>query len=375
MIAQQLSNTRLFVRLEHNQWDFATSARAAYDVAIVNSRYASPYPKGHKSYGRPPDRIVRAVLKAERDVLFDPGTPPLLSRAINLHSATARLRQTQAAKAVELPLSLESLRQRRVRDAFVDACLREQSASRFSVPPYLDFESIAGEKFAINIEMIRRAITVTGPGLTVAFLQVTSTKLIAGVLREAAVPVASTGLQRAVLRVRDFGEMAGAEELEAMLDAIDTFSALGVEVIVDCAGRLGPLLVHQGATGFSTGPEHFRKVAKELLQTGGGGGGSPLHYEEHGRWRWTPRAGIGKTAQACPVPGCKVKPGCGLDAIREHNLHVLRHLMQEIASWGTAEVIKSLRESESRLAAEWANVLVRRRGAEGGAGSNPKPGP
>jgi hypothetical protein len=369
VIAQQLPKTRLFLRLEHNQWAFAVSARAAYDVAIVNSRYASPYPKGHKSHGRPPDRLVKAVGKAGRDIIFDPGTPPLVSRAIKLHRSTERLRETQAAKAVELPLSLEALGHRRIRDAFVDACLREQSASRFRVPPYLDFGSI-GDAFEINIKMIRRALAAAGPGRTIAFLQVTSTKLLSGLLREAAVPVAKTGLQRVILRVRDLGEEAGDKELDAILDAIAAFSEQGVEVIVDCAGRLGPLLVHQGAAGFSTGPEHFRKVAKELLQPGGGGGGIPLRYEAHGRWQWVARGEIGKTASACPVPGCKVKPGCGLDAIREHNLHVLGHVMQELATWGVAEVIKSLRESESPLAAEWANVLARRRrSAEGGAGS------
>lgn len=369
MIAQLLPKARLFLRLEHDQWEFAVSARAAYDVAIVNSRYASPYPKGHRSHRQPPDRLVKAVRKAERDIIFDPGTPPLVSRAIKLHPSTARLRETSAVKAVELPLSVESLGQRRTCDAFVDACLREQGASRFRVPPYLDFGSITGEAFEINIKMIRRALAAAGSGATIAFLQVTSTKLRAGLLREAAAPVARTGLQRVILRVRDLGEEAGDEELDAMLDAIDAFSEHGVEVIVDCAGRLGPLLVHQGAGGFSTGSEHFRKVAKELLQPGGGGGGIALRYEEYGRWQWVGRGEIGKTAIACPVPGCKVKPGCGLDAIREHNLHVLRHLMREIATWGVDEVIQSLRGSESPLAAQWANVLARRRSGEGGVGS------
>jgi hypothetical protein len=369
VILEQLTKTKLFLRLEHNQWEFAVGARAAYDVAIVNSRYASPYPEGHKSHGQPPDRLVRAVRKAERDIVFDPGTPPLVSRAIKLHRSTARLRETPAAKAVELPLSLESLGQRRTRDAFVDACLREQTASRFRVPPYLDFGSITGDAFDINLKMIRRALSAAGAGRTIAFLQVTSTKLRAGLLREAAVPVARTGLQRVILRVRDLGEKAGDEELDAMLDAIDAFSRQGLEVIVDCAGRLGPLLVHQGAAGFSTGPERFRKVAKELLQPGGGGGGSPLSYEEYGRWQWVGRGEIGKTAVACPVPGCNVQPGCGLDAIREHNLHVLRHLMQELTTWGVTEVIRSLRESRSPSAAEWANVLARRQSAESGTGS------
>ena len=369
MITQWSPKGRLFLRLEHNQWDLAGSASGAYDAAIIPSRYASPYPKGHKSYGRRPDRLVKAVGEANRDIIFDPGTPPLVSKAIGRHRSTARLRETAAAKSIELPLSLEALGQRLIRDAFVDACLREQVASRFRVPPYLDFGSISGDGFEINLKMIRRAIAAAGPGNTIAFLQVTSTKLREGLLCEAAAPVAATGLQRVILRVRDLGERADQDDFDAILDVLDAFNENGVEVVVDCAGRLGPLLVHQGAAGFSTGTEHFRKVAMELLQSGGGSGGVPLQIEEYGRWQWVPRGTIAKIGSACPVLGCAVKPGCDLDDVREHNIHVLRHLMREIETWGLDEVIRSLRASESPLAASWANVLARRRAREGGAAS------
>jgi len=359
-MAGRTPRCRIFLRLEHNQWDFALHGRRAYDVAIVNSRYASPYPPGHPSFGQPHDRLAVAVRTAERDLLFDPGTPALMSRAITRHRSAARLRATPAAQAVELPLSVEQLRSRRVRDAFVDACLLGQSASGLSVPPYLDFASIASEKFEINLKMIERVLAVAGASRSIAFVQLTATKLRDGVLAEASQPIAETGLEQVILRVRDIGEEAVGDDFEGLLDAMDAFVGAGVEVIVDCAGRLGPLLVHEGAVGFSTGPMHFRKVAQALLSVGGGGGGNPLRYEEYGAWRWVDRGEIGKSALNCPVPGCQVRVGADLDDIREHNLHVLRHLARAAVEWDTSDLIVSLRASETEAAVEWANVLARR---------------
>jgi hypothetical protein len=218
--------------------------------------------------------------------------------------------------------------------------------------------------------MMERTLGIVGPGRTTAFVQVTAAKLREGILREAAAPIAATGLQKVILRVRDIGEGVQGEDLHALLDALDTYTAAGFEVIVDCAGRLGPLLAHQGAAGFSTGPMYFRKVAQALLAIGGGGGGSALRYEEYGAWRWVDRGEISKLGLACPVAGCKAVSGCELDDIREHNLHALRRLAGEVSSWGAPELIASLRKSGDRVAAGWANVLARRlqRASEGQSG-------
>jgi hypothetical protein len=331
-------------------------------VAIVNSRYASPF---HVP-GKPLHRLVRAVHKAERDVVYDPSTPGLTSRSVLGHKSTGYLRATPAAQAVTLPLTIDQLEERRPRDHFVDACLVGQPGAALLTPPYLDFGKVDSTTFEINLKMIERAVVTAGPQRTIGFVQMTASKLRDGVLHDTAPLIAETGLERAIIRVRDIGEEARGEDLDALLDALDAFLAAGVEVVFDCAGRLGPLLVHEGAAGFSAGPMRFRKVARELLQVGGGGGGGRLCFEEYANWEWVDRDEIGKTAAACPVPGCPVTAGAELDAIREHNLHVLRHLAEALSTWTTADLVKSLRESRSEEAAEWANVIARRQASEAG---------
>lgn len=338
-------------------------------MAIVNSRYASPF---HVP-GKPPHRLVQAVLKAERDVIYDPGTPGLTSRSVLGHKSTASLRATPAAQAVLLPLTIDQLEERRARDRFVDVCLSGQPGATLLTPPYLDFSKVDSTTLEINLKMIERAVTTAGPAQTIAFVQMTASKLLDGVLRDAAPLIAETNLKRVIIRARDIGEGARGADLEALLDALDAFHAAGVEVVFDCAGRLGPLLVREGAAGFSTGPMYFRKVARELLQVGGGGGGGRLPFEEYANWGWVDRDEIGKTAAACPVPNCPVTASAELDEIREHNLHVLRHLAQVLSAWTTADLVKSLRGSGSEEAAEWANVIVARQASEAGESSGGQP--
>jgi hypothetical protein len=359
-VVDERPKPRLFFRPEHDQWSFASRRARAYDAAIIYARYLSPYPKGHPSYGKRGDRLATAVRTVERDVLIDPGTPSLMSRAVATHAKAARLRATPAARAVELPLTLDQLRRRKVLDGFVDACLQGQVVSANSAAPYLDFSSTNDERFEANLRMIKRTISTVGPQQAIAFVQMTSAKLRKGVLAETAPAIAATGVRQVILRVRDIGEVADSEDLDAYLRAQDAFLAAGLEVIIDCAGRLGPLFVHAGAAGFSTGPMHFRKVAQSLLAVGGGGGGSALRVEEYSAWRWVDRDVIGTSELFCPVAGCAVRASAELDDIREHNLHVLRHLAREMATWDTAAVIKSLRSSGDEIASEWANVFARR---------------
>lgn len=359
-MAVQRPKPRLFLRPEHNQWDFVRKRGRAYDGAIIPARYLSPYPSGDPSFGKPGDRLAVAVRAAEREVVVDLGTPALMSRSVVTHPNAARLRATPAARAVELPLTAAQLQHRATRDRFVGACLEGQPFSARLTAPYLDFTSIGDERFKLNVEMIRRAVSVVGPQRAIAFVQVMSSRLRSGVLAEAAPVIAATGVRQVVLRVRDIGELASSEDFDAYLRAQDTFIGAGLEVIIDCAGRLGPLFVHEGAAGFSTGSMYFRKVAKPLFAMGGGGGGTALRYEVYGAWNWVDRALIGTPEISCPVSGCSVSAGAKLDDIREHNLHVLRHLAREMATWGTVAVINSLRHSEDQTAIEWAGVLSRR---------------
>lgn len=352
---------RFFIRPEHNEWNFVGKSAAAYDGAIIPARYLSRYPEGSPSFEWPAVRLAEAVRQVDREVIVDPGTPALVSRSV-VDSKAARLRATPAGQAIDLPLSLDSLADRGVRNHFVDATLEGQPFSDRKAAPYLDFTTIKGAAFQLNLQMIRRAMAISGPARTLVFVQVRFSRLLAGALAEAAPAIADTGATQVILRVRGFGEYSPPRELEAYLYALDAFLGAGLEVVIDCAGRLGPIFTHRGAAGFSSGSMFFRSVARDLFTLGGGGGGAALRYEVDGAWDWVERAQIQSDA-ACPVMGCEVGPGSSLDEIREHNLHLLRHMGVAAANWRTPELLASLRHSANPLAAAWASVLAQRGGS------------
>jgi hypothetical protein len=91
------------------------------------------------------------------------------------------------------------------------------------------------------------------------------------------------GTKRVIIRARGLKyDDATAEELSAVLDAVDIFARCGIEIFVDCAGDLGPVLIAGGADGFSTGTRFFRSVPAAVLSAGGGGGGAPIEAQAGG---------------------------------------------------------------------------------------------
>lgn len=355
-MARNTPKSRLFFRPEHNQQKLAVLARGTYDVAVIPARYIAPFP-GRQLSLQPTEGLVGAARSAGREVLIDPGTAALMSNAVVYRHSARRLRVTPAARAVELPLTVDQLSERQIRDRFVDACLQGQSGASFRSAPYVDFAGVDDPKFALNLKMLERTVRAAGVDRSFAIVQLTLPRLRVGALLDAAPAIAETGVKRVLLRVRDFGESVDGEDLWSFLGAQDAYLASGLEVIVDCAGRLGPICVHEGASGFVTGTMFFRKVAKELL-AGGGGGGARLPYELYGAWSSIDRDDM--DGSVCPVAGCTLKSGCELNEIRIHNLHVLRHLARELEICTTSEVIARLRESQTPLASAWANVLARR---------------
>lgn len=351
---------QFYVRLEHDQWDFAGERRDAYDGALVPVRYLAPYPPGHPSEGQPADRLARAVVVARRALIVDPDTPALCSRGAPRYAGAARLRATGAAGQIELPLTVDQLRVAVVRDAFVDASMHDQRLARAIAAPHLEFESATDERLALNLQMLRRVVQSTATQVPIAIVQMTRNRLLRGVVAGVAAQYAATGIQRVFLRVRGVGEDASGRELEAYLAMIDAFADCGVDVVADAVGRLGPVLVQGGALGFSSGSGVcFRRVATPLLARGGGGGGGKIGVEIAGRWAEVSRDDAASVV--CREPGCRVgQPEATIDDVREHRLHTLRRCAREAVDSDPSAIIRSLRASGQPQACEWADVLERR---------------
>ena len=131
---------------------------------------------------------------------------------------------------------------------------------------------------------------------------------------------------------------------------------MNVGVVCDPAGRHGDAAVAAGATGFSAGSQFFRSVPRRIVSAGGGGGGPKLGVELPGYTAVTRDA---LTAVDCPVPHCAAAAGDdSVAALKEHNLHYLRHLAANASDVGA--VIQALRASAQPTALVWAEALERR---------------
>jgi hypothetical protein len=362
-IAGVVPRGQLYVRLEHDQWAFVDSRSHAFHGAIVPAKHLAAYPPGHQSFGQVPDRVAKAVIAAKRALVVDPGTPELSSKAVLRYPSAQRLRATGAASTVPLPLTVDGLGNAVLRDAFVDATMQDQRLARAVAPPYLEPRSRNDERHRVNLQMLRRVARTAGTQVPIAFIQVTLARLRDGLLIELAEDYAATGVGRIFLRVRGFGENAGAADFKAYLEALDALTGRDVDVVADCVGRVGPLLVHEGALGFSTGTMFFRSVAKPLLSRGGSGGGSALTIESPTDWCEIERGSDEAAALApCPEFGCPVgRRPASLDDLREHRLHTLARQTREALAQDTSELVRSLRASGQHRASQYADVLAARR--------------
>lgn len=351
---------QFYVRLEHDQWTFARERAAAYDGAIVPARYGAPYPPGHPSFGQDPSRLASAVVGVRKALVIEPDTPALCSRGVVRYPSATRLRATAAATAVELPLTVDQLKDSVRRDAFVDASMQDQRLARAVAGPHLEFRSATDARLELNLVMLRRTVASAGTQVPIAFIQVTRTRLLGGVVAEVAPQYAATGIRRVFLRVREVGEDMSASEFEAYLEVIDAFVDCGVDLVADCVGRVGPLLVHEGALGFSSGGMFHRRVAKPLLASGGGNGGAAVSIESPHGWSEIARdSEEAASVASCPVAGCRlVAPDVTLDDIREHRLHTLRRRGLLAVDQDTAELIRELRATGQSQARELADVLA-----------------
>jgi hypothetical protein len=337
------SEPLLVLRPEYDEWRLIEEHPEIYDAVLVKDAYTAPYLEGHPHRGRDASHLSK-IIPSSRELWRDPDTAGLVSRSSLRLSPSARLRGTALAHEFGLPLDLAMfVEDSELRDRAVDLVLEGQSDSATLIPPYFDVDRRDGAALQLNLQMLRRAVSVVGDEISTAVLQVTRSRLMARLIEVVADDYARVGIRRVLLRVRGFeSKNAERDELVAYLDAVDAFEQRGVEAIPDCVGRIGPVFVVAGAHGFTTGTRFFQKVSETLLSVGGGGGGAPIGVQASGSWEERPRES-------------------GVDAFdaRVANLQSLRELML-LAADDPEALIKSLRQG-GRYPAIWAGVLSERR--------------
>jgi hypothetical protein len=358
----KVANGQIYLRAEHDQLELVRSCPSPrpFGAAIVYARYLAPYPPGHHRAAQSTTELVDALRAAKINYVIDPGTPALTKRNIATIEEGARLRQSPMAASINLPLSADDLRNRYRRERFVDDTLGVQTGAQARAAPYLEYKHRGVDVRRVNLAMLRRCVSSAARQLPVGFIQLTLPTLLDGLLIRLAAPYAQTGVTRVFVRVRGLeAEAANAREFSAYLDGIAAFTEVGVELIPDCVGRLGPALVAGGAATFSTGAVYFRKVSTRLLNKSGGGG-LEVYYEVAGGFYSVPR-GARHAAPRCVVPSCPAAaPNASLDDLRLHNLHVLREESRLAAVSSGASYAARLIESGQPEAAVWGEVLRER---------------
>jgi hypothetical protein len=356
----------VYFRAEHNEADLARAAVRARVIAvgIIRSKYLAPFPEGDDRAGQDHEQLATAFRNVEAPYVVDPDTPALCASGLREDEVERRLRLTDAAQAVQLPLRLSMLRDDERRLDFVNVNIDMQAGAAGVIAPYLEAHRECDPRLAVNLDMLRETITAVSDGRPViAVLQTTAHRLRTGFVNDVAALYAATGVKRVLVRVRKFDpEEATASELAAYLGTIASFSAHNIGVIPDCVGRLGPVLVAGGAHAFGTGSRFFRKVAESPINTGGGGGGGDLEYEVPGRLRSVAiSARRSSSVPRCAIQGC-VAGAATVDngAVRLHNLHALNAVAQHAARLGSAGFAAYLAKDGDEREREWARALRER---------------
>lgn len=356
----------VYFRPEHNEADLVRAAVEARLIAIglVRSKYLAQFPEGDERTGQDHEELAAAFRIANGQYLVDPDTPALCNSGLRDEEIERRLRMTDAAQAVELPLQFGILQDDERRAHFVVQNIGMQAGAAGVVAPYLEVLRERDPRLAINLKMLHETIIAVSDGRPiVAVMQTTGDRLRRGLIERVAPLYAATGVKRLLLRVRRFEpEEATAAEVAAYLDAVASFIVLGVRVIPDCVGRLGPVLVAGGAHAFGTGSRFFRKVAESPINTGGGHGGGELEYEVPGRLR----AVALSARRSSRVPRCTI-PGCAAGAaslekaaVRLHNLHALDAIARLAARLGAPGFAAHLENGGDDREREWARALTER---------------
>jgi hypothetical protein len=349
---------QFYFRPAHNEAQLIYDcAPNAFDGAIVPAPYLAPDP-GDNAARRDPWGLAAALNARGAPWAVDLATPQLVHPKVANADGCRRLRATDYAGVLPLPLDVARLADGGARNALVDTAIGFQLGIPMLAAPYVEIDLDEEMCVDVNVAMLRRVVGAAGDRLAVGFVQITLRALNSGVAARIARRYADTGVTRLFLRVRNLRlEAATAAQLTNYLGAVDAFRGANVGVVCDPAGRYGDAAVAAGAVGFSAGSQFFRSVPRRLVRTGGGGGGRKLPVELPG---YTVVMRDAFTAVDCPVRGCAAAAGDdSVLALKEHNLHYLRYLAEQ-ATDGDA-VIRRLRTSGQPAALAWAEALTRRR--------------
>lgn len=298
---------------------------AAHDVVFLEHCASNGWVDG-VIVGHVPDyRLVAAVRAAGAELVVDSGTA---SAAAGLGDERGDVEQALAAQ----------------RDGSV------------LTAPYVP---VTGDpcQTATNLSLLEITAAVADPRRSVAVVSVERGELLAGAVTPLASPYASAGADTVVLRVVGVEwELANDAEVRAVVEAVESLAGVGLDVIVERAGRAGPALVAAGAWGFTDAAAPF------YTSVGPTGGQHVMRgYEEPRRWRDVPRFRSHPGAVLpCPVNGCRAlaPERCGRD-LRAHRLHLLGRLARWAASAPREEIVDSLLAAPERYPRTWGAELRR----------------
>jgi len=189
----------------------------------------------------------------------------------------------------------------------------------------------------------------------IAYLQCLHGRILDGTAYELVAGLAASGADVLFIRARRLeAQQASQEDVFAYGQLIAAANNVGLRVVPDAVGHLGPVLIAAGADGFASGTRFFRKVPDDLHPKGGGGGSTDIAWE---------RPGDGSTTdpqqfeRRCSEPGCPAPAGAGDAAsIRIHNLHEFQRAATQAASEGFGYAAR-LARSPSPILRGWARAL------------------
>jgi len=123
-----MANGQIYLRARHDDLELVSCpSPRPFGAVIFYARYLAPYPPDHPRAGQTTTELVDALRAARVNYVIDPGTPALAKRDIATAKEGARLRESAMVAALSLPLRPDELRNRRLRDRFVDDTMAIQA--------------------------------------------------------------------------------------------------------------------------------------------------------------------------------------------------------------------------------------------------------